>query len=50
MYARNKKEAEDWFLTHSSGGITCVGYDGHERDVYSYPEAVKFFDEHGPFA
>lgn len=50
MYARNKAEAMDWFLTHSSGSITCIGKDGSETDVSSYPEAVKFFDEHGPSA
>jgi hypothetical protein len=47
MKVRNKKQAMDWFLTHSSGSVTCIGADGTEADVSSYPDAVVFFNEHG---
>ena len=51
MEATTLEAAERWFLTHSSGSLTCVKKDPDnpygvtKQDVTSYPEAVKFFEE-----
>jgi len=45
--ARNMQEAELHFLSHSEGNLLCVGKDGAEQEVNCYPDADKFFAEHG---
>lgn len=45
--ATNKDQAMQWFLENHSGSITCIGQDGHQESVSSYPQAVRFFDIHG---
>lgn len=37
------EEAEKWFLSHSSGKVTCV-HKGEEREVETYAEAVDFYN------
>ncbi len=40
----NLNEAERWFLSHSSGGVTCV--DGiFTHDCYTYNDAKRFYEE-----
>ena len=41
MKIYNIKQAEEWFLAHSSGKVICVK-DGEEKEVGSYPDAVEF--------
>lgn len=43
----NKQQAMDWFLSNSSGEVTLKAKDGTVLSVQCYPDAVKFFDEHG---
>ena len=42
MKATNLKEAEHFFLSHSSGTLTCVK-DGFAQEVDCYPDALEFF-------
>lgn len=37
-----KAQAEDWFLSHSSGEVIAVNAKGEEKVCGTYPEAVKF--------
>lgn len=37
------KDAEEWFLSHSSGSVECVK-DGASAVVETYPEAKAFFE------
>lgn len=36
-------EAQDWFLTHSSGQVMCIRADGAEQIAGSFPEAKAFY-------
>ena len=47
MSAKSKDQAMAWFLANSSGTLLCVGKDGKTSEVGSFPEAVRFFNEHG---
>lgn len=47
MQVKNKNEAMNWFLEHSSGSVACVGKDGESQQAESYIEALDFFNEHG---
>lgn len=45
--ARNMQQAREHFLSHGQGNLICIGKDGTELQVNCYPDAEKFFDEHG---
>lgn len=36
------EEAQNWFLSHSSGSVECVRRDGKRKVVDNYPDAEKF--------
>lgn len=44
MTVHNKDEAMQWFLSHSSGTVTCERADGTQKECNSYPEAERFFN------
>lgn len=44
MKAKDLNEAMNFFLSNSSGTLTCIK-NGKEKVVNSYPEAKEFFEQ-----
>ena len=42
------KEAREWFLKHSEGGVRCVDRRNGVTDAESYPAAEHFFNRNVP--
>lgn len=43
MTVHSLEEAQSFFLSNSSGSVTCCK-DNEEKECTCYPEAAEFFD------
>lgn len=38
------QEAENWFISHSSGGVIAVNESGKEKECFDFPTAVHWIN------
>ena len=42
---KSTDEAMNWFLSNSSGTVTCERPDGETKEVDNFPDAKAFFEK-----
>lgn len=41
----NLRQAEDWFINHSSGSVIAVNAQGEEKECFTFADAISFLKD-----